>query len=399
MTPRSTVFDVDDPRLAAAAWSRIAEPGDEVAGALVLAWGTSVALRWLVGATERDSAAEREYANLAAADRTRIDAARSRWQPRLATLDPRRELRVLATLGGELLIPDDPRWPPGLDVLGAQRPSCLWVRGSADLARLLRRSVALVGSRAASGYGEHVAIEMAGGLADRGFTVLSGGAYGIDAAAHRGALAADGATVVVLAGGVDRAYPAGNATLIERAIEAGAVISEVPPGSVPSRTRFLTRNRLIAAATRATVVVEAAHRSGALNTANHASRLLRPLGAVPGPVTSVCSAGCHRLIRDGAAVCVTNAAEAAELAGELGDDLAPEPSIPNRPGDDLSAVERRALDALPLRRPASLESLARSAGLSETELLSTLGTLEMRELAQNRSGRWVKASKISGQNG
>src|SRR5450759_5749322 len=101
----AAVFDVDDPRLAAAAWSRIAEPGDEVAGALVLAWGTSVALRWLVGATERDSATEREYVNLAAADRTRIDAARSRWQPRLATLDPRRELRVLATLGGELLIP------------------------------------------------------------------------------------------------------------------------------------------------------------------------------------------------------------------------------------------------------------------------------------------------------
>jgi DNA processing protein len=273
------------------------------------------------------------------------------------------------------------------------------VRGCADLAGLLSRSIALVGSRAASDYGEHVASEMAGGLADLRFVVLSGGAYGIDAAAHRGALAADGATVVVLAGGVDRSYPAGNATLIERAIEAGAVISEVPPGSVPSRSRFLTRNRLIAAATGATVVVEAAHRSGALNTANHASRLFRPLGAVPGPVTSVSSAGCHQLIRAGAAVCVTNAAEAAELAGTLGDDLAPEVAIPGRPEDDLTSAERLAFDALPLRRPASLEALARSAGLGDAELLSALGTLELRQLALNRAGQWMKSTKIPGQNG
>src|SRR5665811_473528 len=224
------------------------------------------------------------------------------------------------------------------------RPHCLWVRGSADLAGLVTRSIALVGSRAASSYGEYVASEMASGLADRRFVVLSGGVDPVCAAAHRGALAADGATVVILAGGVDRAYPAGNATLIERVIDVGAVVSEVPPGSVPSRSRFLTRNRLIAAASRATVVVEAAHRSGALNTANHASRLLRPLGAVPGPVTSVCSGGCPRLIRHAAAVCVTNAAETAKLAGELGDDLASEPSIPNRPGDDPFTVERRALD-------------------------------------------------------
>jgi DNA processing protein len=395
----AVVFDVDDPRLAAAAWSRIAEPADEVAGALVQAWGASGALRWLLGATPPGSPREREYRALAVADRNRIEAARTRWQPRLATLDPRRELRVLSTLGGSLLLPDDQGWPLGLDRLGAQRPACLWVRGCADLAGLLSRSIALVGSRAASDYGEHVASEMAGGLADLRFVVLSGGAYGIDAAAHRGALAADGATVVVLAGGVDRSYPAGNATLIERAIEAGAVISEVPPGSVPSRSRFLTRNRLIAAATGATVVVEAAHRSGALNTANHASRLFRPLGAVPGPVTSVSSAGCHQLIRAGAAVCVTNAAEAAELAGTLGDDLAPEVAIPGRPEDDLTSAERLAFDALPLRRPASLEALARSAGLGDAELLSALGTLELRQLALNRAGQWMKSTKIPGQNG
>jgi len=395
----TAVFDVDDPRLAAAAWSRIAEPGDEVAGALVQTWGASEALRWLLGAAMAGSSAGREYRSLAVASRGRLDAARTRWQPRLSTLDPRRELRVLSTLGGSLLLPDDRGWPAGLDELGFQRPHCLWVRGSADLAGLVTRSIALVGSRAASSYGEHVASEMASGLADRRFVVLSGGAYGIDAAAHRGALAADGATVVILAGGVDRAYPAGNATLIERVIDVGAVVSEVPPGSVPSRSRFLTRNRLIAAASRATVVVEAAHRSGALNTANHASRLLRPLGAVPGPVTSVSSAGCHRLIRDGAAVCVTSAAEAAELAGALGSDLAPEAHLPDRPEDGLSGAERLAFDALPLRRPASIEALARSAGLGEVELLSALGTLELRELAQNRSGQWIKATRLSGQMG
>ena len=395
----AAVFDVDDPRLAAAAWSRIAEPGDEVAGALVQTWGASEALRWLLGAAMAGSSAGREYRSLAVASRGRLDAARTRWQPRLSTLDPRRELRVLSTLGGSLLLPDDRGWPAGLDELGFQRPHCLWVRGSADLAGLVTRSIALVGSRAASSYGEHVASEMASGLADRRFVVLSGGAYGIDAAAHRGALAADGATVVILAGGVDRAYPAGNATLIERVIDVGAVVSEVPPGSVPSRSRFLTRNRLIAAASRATVVVEAAHRSGALNTANHASRLLRPLGAVPGPVTSVSSAGCHRLIRDGAAVCVTSAAEAAELAGALGSDLAPEAHLPDRPEDGLSGAERLAFDALPLRRPACIEALARSAGLGEVELLSALGTLELRELAQNRSGQWIKATRLSGQMG
>ena len=159
------------------------------------------------------------------------------------------------------------------------------------------------------------------------------------------------------------------------------------------------RNRLIAAASNATVVVEAAHRSGALNTANHAIRLLRPLGAVPGPVTSVSSAGCHRLIRDGAAVCVTSAAEVAELAGALGADLAPEADIPGRPEDDLSGAERLAFDALPLRRPASLEALARSAGLGEVELLSALGTLELRQLAQNRWGQWMKATRLSGHMG
>src|SRR5690606_18729050 len=251
----------------------------------------------------------------------RLLRAVARWAPRLDGLDPRRELRVLERLGGELLVPGDAGWPVGLDDLGPVRPLALWVRGNRDLAALAERSVAVVGARACTDYGRHVTGEIAAGLAARGFTVVSGGAYGIDAAAHRAAVVSGGPTVAFLAGGVDRFYPAGNTELLREVVgSGGAVVSEVPPGSVPSRVRFLLRNRLIAAVAGATVVVEAAWRSGSLSTAVRAAELSRPVGAVPGPVTSMASAGCHRLLRDGAAVCVTDADEVAELAGVLSRD-------------------------------------------------------------------------------
>jgi DNA processing protein len=265
------------------------------------------------------------------------------------------------------------------------------VRGDPDLATLVARSVALVGARASTAYGDHVATDLAVGLADRRFTVVSGGAYGIDAAAHRGAVVAGAPTVVLLAGGVDRPYPAGNAQLLRRVLEVGgSVVSEVPPGSVPSRTRFLQRNRLIAAASRATVVVEAAWRSGALSTAAHAGALLRPVGAVPGPVTSMASSGCHRILRDGSAVCVTDAAEVAELAGDLGADLAPERHAVARDTDGLGAEARRVLDALPVVRAATVGSVARAAGMGEREVRGALGMLELEGLAVQRDDGWVR---------
>jgi DNA processing protein len=427
-------FDADDPLLAAAAWSRIAEPGDETAGTLIAHLGAAGALAWLVeraGATagrppidlsdlrepagSRTSDTDGELPRVSemsagqaspASDSSgegvppreaqrpaarALAAAVARWSPRLEGLDPRRELRVLERIGGTLLLPDDARWPRGLDALGAAAPFALWVRGDADLAAACRRSVAVVGARASTSYGEHVTSQLAAGLADRGFTIVSGGAYGIDAVAHRGALLAAGATVAVMAGGVDRFYPQGNHDLLRRVAETGAVVAEVPPGSAPFKQRFLARNRLIAAMTSATVVVEAAWRSGALSTARRAADLLRPVGAVPGPVTSMASGGCHQLLRDGVAACVTDAAEVAELAGAVGADMAPGRTGVAADTDGLDAVGRAVLDALPARDSAEIASLVRAAGRTLPEVLGALGILESRRLAETDGARWRRA--------
>ncbi|MFD2796212.1 DNA-processing protein DprA [Promicromonospora vindobonensis] len=424
-------FDVDDPVLARAAWSRIAEPGDAVAGALVSNLGPVGALDWLVGAAQAPDQAGAALRRLgvgslgaapgpghgvgragradvpgrllgpaaegpAAGTPTSgvraaglVVAAVRRWAPRLERLDPAGELMMLGRYGGTFLTPDDPRWPTGFAGLGAGAPLALWVRGDPDLTRLGVRSVSLVGSRACTDYGIRVTRALACGLADRGFTVVSGGANGIDAEAHRGALVSGAPTVAFLAGGVDRLYPASNTDLLRRTMERGAVVSEVPPGSVPGKQRFLKRNRLIAALTSGTVVVEASVRSGALSTANHAVSLLRPLGAVPGPVTSMASAGCHELLRRGAAVCVTDAAEAAELVGDLGES-APERRGEARPGDDLDAAGKAVLDALPVRKAAHERSIARAAGLALGDTTGALGLLELMGLAEQKDGGWRK---------
>ncbi|MHA7135590.1 DNA-processing protein DprA [Oerskovia turbata] len=381
-------FDVGDPVLARAAWSRLAEPGDPVASALVTHLGASEALAWLYDAAGRETPFAPAQLT---ADRPavgRVLRAVERWRGRLAVLDPARELRALDRLGGALLAPGDPRWPTAMDALGDAAPLALWVRGENDLAGLSDRSVAIVGARACTEYGRHVAAELACSLADRRFTVVSGGAYGIDAAAHRGAIAAPGRTVAFLAGGVDRLYPAGNTDLLHAVLEHGSLVSEVPPGSVPSRLRFLQRNRLIAGLSRATVVVEAAWRSGALSTATHAAALLRPVGAVPGPVTSMASGGCHQLLRDGRAVCVTDADEVADLAGALGADQAPPRPGRDAPHDVLDELGKRLWDALPVRAHAPVDSVARAAGLGVEETLGGLGHLELAGLAEQTGGRW-----------
>jgi len=383
-------FDLTDPLLARAAWSRIAEPGDQVAGALVTHLGAAGSLGWLYEVV--DDPRRLALGVLEGRDERpagdRLVRAVERWRGRLPGLDPARELGAFGRIGGRLVVPEDPRWPAALDDLGAEAPLALWVRGRDDLAALSARSLALVGARACTDYGRHVAADLAVGLVDRRFTVVSGGAYGIDAAAHRGALAAAWQTVAFLAGGADRLYPAGNTDLLRAVLEQGSVISEVPPGSVPSRVRFLHRNRLIAAFSGATVVVEAAWRSGALSTATHAAALLRPVGAVPGPVTSMASGGCHRLLRDAKAVCVTDAAEAAELGGRAGTDAAPVGEGRSEPQDSLDEVGRRLWDALPLRAHAPVESVARTAGLGSQETLGGLGHLELVGLAEQSGGRW-----------
>jgi len=390
----------DDVVLARAAWSRLVEPGDAVAGALVAALGPVDALDWLrhsgspprLGAPDGTADGVPDRADGRA--RMTLATAAERWRTRLPTLEPTRDLDVLARIGGRLVVPEGSGWPDGLADLGPAAPMCLWVRGNADDAAVrssLRRSVAIVGARACTAYGEHVTAELAAGVTDRAWCVVSGGAYGVDAVAHRAALAADGLTVAFLAGGVDRLYPAGNTELLRAVADAGALVAEVPPGSVPAKVRFLQRNRLIAAVARATVVVEAAWRSGALSTARHAAALLRPVGAVPGPVTSASSAGCHRLLRDGAAVCVTDAAEVLELVESV-----PAPDRPEepRPGDGLDILQRRTLDALPLRRPAPEDSVARAAGLTEREIRAALGHLELAGLAVREGAAWRRANLL-----
>ena len=312
--------------------------------------------------------------------------------------------------GARLVIPEDDEWPAlplhALTVATSNEPTdhraqpdrtlapvppiALWVRGPARLDQLVERSVAVVGSRASTAYGEHVAGELGFQLGERGWTVVSGGAFGIDAAAHRGALAAETPTLAVLACGVDRPYPAAHGALFSRIAESGLLVSEWPPGCAPLRHRFLVRNRLIAALTRGTVVVEAAARSGAQATAKRASRLGRQVMVVPGPVTSAMSVGCHELLRDteAGAVLVASAAHVIEAVGGIGADLAGPLDRPTGPRDGLSDLAARVLDACPVRSGVSPERLASIAGCEVLEVLRVLPALELADLVQWTGSGW-----------
>jgi DNA processing protein len=293
-----------------------------------------------------------------------------------------------------VLVPGDEQWPTVLDRHDLP-PHCLFVRGDPGLADLTSRAVAVVGSRAATEYGVRVAADLGEGLAARGWTVVSGAAFGIDAAAHRGALAADRPTVVVLACGVDVAYPRAHRSLIDEVARTGAVVSEVPVGSSPYASRFLARNRIIAMLGRATVVVEAGVRSGALSTAREALRHHLPVAAVPGPVTSATSAGCHGLVRDAGAVLVTDAAEVAELAGPIGEELLDDShgTGPPGPADGLDRAAYAVWSAAPVRRALTTEALAVASGVDPARLPAALATLESRGLLVRDDGGWRKPAR------
>lgn len=362
-------FGVHDERTGRAMWSRLIEPGDWKAQRFVGQVGVLTALAAVIDGGD-----------------PRVEA---RWRVRLPEVDLRQDLQRLDRVSGRIVVPGDPQWPTGLDDLGERAPFCLWVRGAGGLGPVVDRSVAVVGARAASGYGEHVAAELGFGLASRGLAVVSGAAYGIDAQAHRGALAAAGPTVAVLACGIDRAYPRGNHRLIERIATQGWVVTEIPPGCSPTRWRFIQRNRLIAAITRATVVVEAALRSGTSITAREAGELGRQVAAVPGPITSPTSAGCHDLIRSGA-VCVTGTDEVVELVSDLGEGLAVRAPTPSADHDGLQPDDLRVLDAVPLRRPAAVPVVARAAGLEPGQVTTALALLEVRGLVRSAPAGWVR---------
>ncbi len=306
------------------------------------------------------------------------------------------DLETLARRGGRLICADDDEWPylpftafGGESMHQKQRggvPLVLWALGPARLDDVAARSAAIVGTRAATVYGEFIAGDLAAGLVESEVAVVSGGAFGIDGAAHRAALAADGVTMAVLAGGIDVPYPAGHSALLHRIGVTGLLLSEYPPGVRPARHRFLTRNRLVAAISGATVVVEAGLRSGAANTAAWAKALGRVVCAVPGPVTSAASAGCHQLLR-GDAQLVTRCEEIVEIVGRMGE-LAPEPVHPESRLDGLGESEREVYEALPGRGTSTIDEIALAAGIPAQRVLGPLAILELGGFVEQVDGRW-----------
>ena len=369
VSPQPTVVS-DQERLARAALSFLAEPGDPVLGALL----GSVSPAEIVAAVS--SGAEPDAA-LPAASRNTPGLVRAfkRWRGQLSQVPTQARLAFWERGGLRLVCPGEPEWPTQLDDLRDSRPVALWLCGQTDLRFACLRSVSLVGARAATAYGSHVGTEFAADLAGRGWTVISGGAYGIDACAHRGVLAVGGCTVAVLASGLSFGYPKGHHELFEAIAGTGVLVSECAPDRAPTRPGFLIRNRVIAALSRGTVVVEAARRSGALNTARHAREINRPVMAVPGPITSEQSAGCHELIREWGAVCVTGARDVLELVAPLGEaDGGPDrrPAVPAGQLDPVAATVLQAVSRRAGRGPATIATLA---GVDLDTVMRCLGLL------------------------
>lgn len=296
----------DEERLARIALMRIFEPADERVGRLLEVHDA----RHVVAQVRNG-----QLAHPGGASRAR-------------DIDPVGDLHRGRQTGAHFVIPGDAEWPTAFDDLKERRPYGLWLHGVADLAGSCRRSVAIVGARAATAYGVHVAAYLASGLSDSDWAVIAGGAYGIDGAAHRGALTGPSPTAVVLPCGIDIVYPPAHEHLFDAVRRQGVLISEYPPGVHPVKSRFLARNRIIAALAQGVIVVEAVLHSGSLNAAQHAYTIGRPIGAVPGPVTSELSRGPHELIRQGRAMCVESTADVLELLND-----APETAPDGEPGE------------------------------------------------------------------
>lgn len=308
-------------------------------------------------------------------------------------VDPDQDLLVVDRLGGRLITADDEDWPAwalhGLSTAETSArggpPLALWTRGPGSIEGATERAVALVGSRAATGYGTRMTAVLTNGLVDRGRCVISGGAYGIDGAAHRAALAAGGDTMAVMACGLDIDYPTDHGLLFDEIARVGTIVTEYPPGMTASRHRFLARNRLVAALSKAVVVVEAGHRSGAKNTAAWARRLGVPLGAVPGPATSAMSVGCHALISDGDAVLVGDVAGLERLVAPDGSDALS--STPAERGE-TDPFEARVAAALGTRGGVTPAEIARACDADIGRVRSTLARMEVHGRALSDGATW-----------
>lgn len=388
-------------RRARAGLSQIIEPGDAYAGTVLRHWGPARTLAIICG---EDHPTGEEWQQLGPRTES-FRNAMSRWRGRRGYLHPERALKNIRRLQGGFIIPEDLAWPAALDDLEDQRAIGLWWRGSCDLPNMAQM-VSVVGSREVTNYGQQVTHGFVGHLVRSGFSVLSGGAYGIDAHAHAAALAvAEGGsppTVAVLAGGLDQFYPAGNTRMLESVIERGAMISELPPGFRPNRYRFLHRNRIIAALSATTLVVEARWRSGAQSTAHHALGLGREVGVVPGPIDAASSAGCHRLLRDTPSSIVFDKETLTELTG-------PGPGPVIGPGTEATAAsittaDRRAVDelnqeellvyeALPVRSGTNVDRLCGITGLPAPSVIRVLTALQVGRQVEQLDSGWRKTSR------
>lgn len=377
--PPTPATDLDAVRLARAYLLRAAEPPAPALTAFIAQVGAVTAAQLIRNGTAPPAVLEATTA------RRGIDLAEE-------------DLATAAKAGARLLIPEDDEWPAwpftALDLANARgvrwagHPIALWARGTGRLNDLTDRAVAVVGARAATGYGDHAAAELGYDLASAGLTIVSGAAYGIDGAAHRGAINAGGATIAVLGCGVDQPYPAGHSGLLNQIAEHGLVLSEYPPGTPPARHRFLIRNRLIAASSAGTVVVEAGRRSGARNTAATAHALGRIVMAMPGPVTSAMSVGCHEMLRTGDAYLVTSAADVLEAVGRIGADLTEPVQEERRPTDQLDEQQLQVHDALDLRATLTPEQVAIESGVPLDRVRAVLPLLELSGLAERDDAGW-----------
>lgn len=372
------------------AFSQFTEPGDAVAGALLSQMPATSLLQAFL-----DAADPHEFGGALPAEllvtltdhfgngEQIIRDAFERWMPRRQLAPILSGLQSMIQLRASFITPSSAVWPVGLADLELSCPIVLWARGRQERLAWLNRSISVVGSRDSSLYGRDVVVELVGDLTTAGIAVVSGGAFGIDALAHQAALAVSGKTVAVMAGGLDSLYPAANRALLEEVIDQGLVIAEATPAAAPTKWRFLQRNRLIAALTQATIVVEAGHRSGSINTANHANQLGRPVGAIPGRINSVHSAGCHRLIRAGQAELISSSSDALDL---IGASSFQDPAG----GRERGPLETRALDAIGFGM-LSLREVRQQAGLTETETKIALSALELFGEVQRIGAKWVRS--------
>jgi DNA processing protein len=384
MVPQSSESSVE--HFASIAWSVICEPGDAFAGLLIDTFGAATAL-----SHELERLTAGEYVSRfsdAGADPGAMQAfgrfeqnladARERWGSRMTMGKVMEAIRTAQAFGSWFISPESEMWPVQVADLGRHTPRGFWGLGDPGLLKI--NSFSFVGSRMATAYGELATAELVGPLVERGFAIVSGGAYGIDAMAHRATLALDGATVAVMAGGIDRLYPSGNADLFSEIRARGCLATEMPPGAEPTKWRFLQRNRIIAALGQATVVVEAHPKSGAVSTANRAMELGRPLGAVPGPLNSSGSDGCHRLIRDVGAELITCAQDILALVGQSADYSTNEIA-------GLGALETRVRDVIG-HRGANLELICSEGGLTRSEAQIGISGLLLAGMIEQNSYGW-----------